>query len=315
MIFIIMKNDSILNISETLDNMYSNLLSYIRIILYCNNKKFDFFNDLKIIEYNNNCPSNSFKLNINTFELYSINNNKIIINNPTLENYRIELLNKINQLDNTVIESDINLFLPVNINNINSSDNMNIYIKSKDKIIETKTKEDEILQFKQKIELEQKKLEEHNNNYDRKLTKYLEDKHQIGLIESKLKIKAEREEEKKRIFKSDLHTYNCMIDEINKQTRDNDDIPDLFKNKFIIISKLHEDDDFINYDDSLQFEKYLDKSKELKLTNQFIKTKYDDMFNNITYNNSDTETDTENDNDNDNDNDNENDSDEEMFES
>ena len=187
MIFIIMKNDNILNISETLDNLYHNILSYIMIILYCGKDKLDFFNDLKIIEYNNNYPSNSYRIDTDTFYLYSIDNNKILINNPTLEKSRIELLNKFNLLTTNaeLIESEINLFLPLNsINNINSSDNMNIYIKSNNK-----TKEDEILLLKQKIELEKQKLEEQNNNYDKILTKFLEDKHQIGLIESKLKIK------------------------------------------------------------------------------------------------------------------------------
>ena len=299
MIFIIMKNDNILNMSETLENLYSNLLSYIRIILYCDKDKLNFFNDLKIVEYTNNYPSNSFKIDTNTFQLYTINNVKIIINNPTLENSRIELLQKLNNnMSDKLIESEINLFLPLNsINNINSSDNMNIYIKSNNK-----TKEDEIILLKQKIELEKQKLEEKNNNYDKILTKYLEDKHQIGLIESKLKIKLEREEEKKRIFKSDLNIYNCLITEIQNQTRDNDDIPIIFKNKFIIIQKLYEDENFISYDDSEQYSKYIQTSKEMNLSNQFIKTKYDDMFDNVSYNNSDiSDTETENSNNNEND--------------
>jgi len=294
-----MKNDNILNMSETLENLYSNLLSYIRIILYCDKDKLNFFNDLKIVEYTNNYPSNSFKIDTNTFQLYTINNVKIIINNPTLENSRIELLQKLNNnMSDKLIESEINLFLPLNsINNINSSDNMNIYIKSNNK-----TKEDEIILLKQKIELEKQKLEEKNNNYDKILTKYLEDKHQIGLIESKLKIKLEREEEKKRIFKSDLNIYNCLITEIQNQTRDNDDIPIIFKNKFIIIQKLYEDENFISYDDSEQYSKYIQTSKEMNLSNQFIKTKYDDMFDNVSYNNSDiSDTETENSNNNEND--------------
>lgn len=290
MIFIVIKNNNILNICDTLDNLYHNLLSYIRIILYCTKDKLDFFNDLQILEYNNNIPVNSYKIDTTNFYLYSINN-KITINNPILENCRIELLEKLN---NT--ESEINLFLPLNTNNINSSD-MNIYIKSNNK-----TKEDEILLLKQKIELEKQKLEEHNNKYDKILTKFLEDKHQIGLIETKLKIKLEREEEKKRIFKSDLYIYNCLIQEIDMQTRDKDDIPDIFKNKFIIIQKLYEDENFISNDESEQYIKYVNTSNEMNLTNKFIKTKYDDMFENVSNNNSDiSDTESENSNNNDND--------------
>ena len=58
MIFIIIKNDNILNVCETFDNVYHNILSYIRIILYCDKNKMDFFNDLKIIEYINGYPNN-----------------------------------------------------------------------------------------------------------------------------------------------------------------------------------------------------------------------------------------------------------------
>jgi hypothetical protein len=131
------------------------------------------------------------------------------------------------------------------------------------------------------------------------LTKFLEDKHQIGLIESKLKIKAERIEEKKRIFKSDQNIYSCLINEIKEQTRDIDDIPDIFKNKFIIIKKLYEDYNFPSYDDSEQYTRYVEIAKEMNLSNQFIKTKYDDMFDNIAYNNSDiSDTETENTNEN-----------------
>ena len=285
MIFIVIKNNNILNICDTMDNLYHNLLSYIRIILYCTKDKLDFFNDIQILEYNNNIPVNSYKIDTTNFYLYSINT-KITINNPIIENCRIELLEKLNNTD-----SEINLFLPLNTNNINSSD-MNIYIKSNNK-----TKEDEILLLKQKIELEKQKLEEHNNKYDKILTKFLEDKHQIGLIETKLKIKLEREEEKKRIFKSDLNIYNCLIKEIDMQTRDKDDIPDIFKNKFIIIQKLYEDENFISNDESEQYIKYVNTSREMNLTNKFIKTKYDDMFDNVSNNNSDiSDTESENSN-------------------
>jgi hypothetical protein len=115
----------------------------------------------------------------------------------------------------------------------------------------------------------------------------------------KKKIKEERKEEKKRIFRSDLHIYNCLINEINENDRDEDDIPDIFKNKFIILKKLHDDNEYSTLNDDIQYEKYVQITKEMNLSNQFIKTKYDDLFDNVIYNNSednDTENEIESDN-------------------
>jgi len=292
MIFIITKNDIILNISKSIDNVYYIILSYIRLLVDLGKEQLNILDDLKITEYVNNCPTNSFKIDINTFNILDMNNIKIKINNLILENSRIELLEKINN-------TEINVFIPLDsINNMDTD--MGIYIRSntvnKEKEQDIKIKEDEILKLKQKIELEKQKLEEKNNNYDKLLTKLLEDKHKSGLIESRLKIKKEREDEKKRIFKADQIIYNCIIDEIKNQTRDQDDIPDLFYNKFIIIKKLYEDENYINYDDLEQFEKYVQLVKDMNLNNQLIKTKYDDMFDNIIYNNSEnSESENEND--------------------
>ena len=71
-------------------------------------------------------------------------------------------------------------------------------------------------------------------------------------------------EEKKRIFISDLHIYNCLINEINENTRENDDIPDIFKNKYIIFKKLHDDNtEYSTLDDNLQYEIYVQITKEM----------------------------------------------------
>jgi hypothetical protein len=278
MIFIIMKSNNILNICNSMDDLYFHIFSYIRIILCCSKDKLNLLNDLVITEYTNNYPSNSFKIDIDTFNLLDNNNIKIILNNLTLENIRVELVqqSKTEFIQNSKVESEINLFLP--LNTVNSSENMNIYIKSNNK-----TKEDDILQLKEKIELEKKKLEEQNNNYDKILCKFLENKHQVGLIESKLKIKKEKEEEKKRIFRSDLKIYDCLINEIEQNTRDIDDIPEIFNNKFIIIKKLHEDENYKDYDDIVQYEKYVEVSKNLNLINYQHKTNYDDLFDNNIY--------------------------------
>jgi hypothetical protein len=58
---------------------------------------------------------------------------------------------------------------------------------------------DKKLEVVRKIEIEKKKLEKKNNNYDTILHNFLESKHQIGLIESKLKIKQDPDHNQIRI--------------------------------------------------------------------------------------------------------------------
>ena len=281
MIYIVLKNNNILNISETLDNLYYNLLTYVQIIIDCSIDKLIYINELKITEYNNNCPSNSYKLSITTLNLIDNNNNIININNNQLEEIRKDLLIKINKTSLNE-ESEINVFLPmISSDNINES----IYIKSNNK-----TKEDDIQKLKEKIDNERQNLEIKNSNYDRLLNSYLENKQKIGLIESKLKIKEERKEEKKRIFQADLQIYNSLINEIEENSRELFDIPELFKNKFVIFNELHSTYvDYNNLED--QYEKYIDMTNKLKLTNIQFKTNYDDLFDNNTIN--DLESDIE----------------------
>ena len=111
MVFIIIKNDNILTVCDTLENVYHNILSYTRVILHCDKNKIDFLSDLKIIEYTNGYPNNSYKIDLTTLDLFDERKNKISINNLTLSRNKVEL----EVLLKKDIESEINLFIPLDI--------------------------------------------------------------------------------------------------------------------------------------------------------------------------------------------------------
>ena len=111
MVFIIIKNDNILTVCDTIENVYHNILSYTRVILYCDKNKIDFMDSLKIVEYSNGYPTNSYKINTNTLDLYDENKNKISINNSTLSRSKVEL----EVLLKKEMESDVNLFIPFEV--------------------------------------------------------------------------------------------------------------------------------------------------------------------------------------------------------
>ena len=281
--YIVLHNNYILNISDSIEGLYFNLLAYIKILIDCNYSKINYINSILILEINNIIPTNSFTIDINTFNLIDNAKNIIEINNTELNNIRINLLNSVQK--NNQLESEINVFLPIR----NSSANINnsIYIKSN---TVNDNKKNDIIKLTEKIDEERQRLEEKNNNYEKLLNNYLENKHKIGLIEKKLKLKIEKEEEKKRIFDSDLQIYNCLISEINDNSRETGDIPELFKNKFKIFTELHNKYDNYNILED-QYDKFMDMTKELKLVNHHIATNYDDLFDRDKNNDSDSDID------------------------
>jgi hypothetical protein len=310
MIFIISKNNNILTICDSLDCVYHNILTYCRIILYCDKNKINYFDDLKIIKYENGIPTQSYYVNTNTLNICDENNNKIILKNDTIQRNKIEL----EILLRKDVESDINFIIPLEFNKFDNNldnefsdedySNQNIYIKQNqpiqiDQPSQTNQpnqpnqpnqsnqpnqpdKEKQIKLLKAKIALETIKLEKNNLIYDKKINKYLEKKHKIGLIEKKLKLKKEKEEEKKRIFIVDRNTFNRLINEINNNERDIDDIPLIFKNKFIIFQQLkseyESESDYQNIDELEQYEKYIKIEKELNLQKINIDNDHDNMF-------------------------------------
>jgi len=302
MVFIISKNDNILTVCDTIENVYNNILTYTRIILYCDKNKIDFLKDLKIIKFDNGYPHNSYKIDLVTLDLYDENNNKIHINNCIISRNKVEL-EVLLKKDN--YESEINLFIP--LDNVESSDNyelenLNIYIKDDQniqpiqriqsmKLIKDDEEDDDSIKsdninqiemLKAKIELEKIRLSKNNAKYESKFNNFLNIKHQVGLIEKEFKLKKEKEDENIRIFLVDKNTFNTMLNEIINNQRDPDDIPEIFKDKFKIFQKLKSEIEYLHLTQSEEYDKYNEIKNLMNIGKSKLKTKYDGMFENDT---------------------------------
>ena len=267
MVFIILKNDNILSVCDNIESVFYNILTYVRIIIYCDKNKLDYITNIKIIEYSNGYPVNSYTID-DKLNIYNENKVKININNLTLSRQKVEL----ELLLKKNIESEINLFIP--LDNISSEDdykldNEDIYIKN-DKNINN---------LKEQIEFEKIKLNQKNQIFESKIQKILDINHEVKLYEKEIKLKKEKEDENIRKFNVNINTYNNIITEIRDGLRENDNIPELFKDEFIIFHKIYEENLFINLTESEKYNKYIETKNLLNLNNT-IKTNYDELFSN-----------------------------------
>lgn len=258
MVFVILKNNIIYTICNNIDNVYNNILTYVRIILEYNNN-INFFDNLNIIEYNDGYPVNTYRID-KQLNLFDQNNKIINIVNLTILNIKDNILKLLNEN----IESDLFIHLPSNI--INNISEHNIYIKSNNNI-------DFI---KKEIELNKEKLEKINNNYENKLNNYLQHKHKLGLLQEELKIKKEKENENFRKFQVANQTYDIIIDEINNNIRDSTDIPELFKYEFNLLKIIN--NEYNNLSEKEKYNKYIEIKNSILPTNTNIVSDYDNMF-------------------------------------
>jgi len=290
MIFIIMNNNNILNISKTTDSIYHNIFNYIKIIIYCNKNKINYLKQIKIYCYDDCIPVNIMTID-NNLNLIDNIGHIIPINSIVLSNIKLEIINQLNDKSTSISktklneESDINICLPIDevdecVSDISCDDiNTNIYIKPKN----IEELNDKIKILKENIENEKNILEENNKKYENKLDSYLECKHKLGLLEIKEKNKKEKEEENRKVFRVDKNIYNIFIEEINNNVRDEDDIPEIFYQKYLIFNKLKEE---IN--ESISETEEYNRYNEIKnnISKIDLESKFDDMFieNNNIYN-------------------------------
>lgn len=314
MVFIVTKNDNILAVCDALECMYHTIMSFIRIILYCDKNKINIINDIKITEYDNNYPINSYHINSKTLDLYDEKNMKININNVTISRIKFEL-EVLLRRDN---ESDINVFIPYEQSDEHSIDsseinnmNKNIYIKQSD--VSTKNNQrnqttkrvlikkrqaqehqkqehphnkildEEINRLRAKIELEKENIDTKNIKYEEQMNEFLDSKHKCSLLEIEHKKKKEKHDNDLRKFKVDKNTFNIFMNEISEKKRDIDNIPIDFKTNFIIFQKLKQDGEYSHLDDEDEFKKYVEIKQSI--TEKDTKsTMYDGMFaDNIIY--------------------------------
>ena len=286
MVFIINKNNLIISISETLENAYQTIITYIKLMYYTNNN-ISSMDQINITEYNNNNIINIYILNSNNLNIYDINNNIILEDNFLIKKL-IKDLNRIintdkkdsiDNIDNKNI-TELNIQIPIyNDIHLSSDDNDNdIYIKS------NKNSNIEINSLRDKIEIEKKKLEENNIKYENNLNNFLKHKNKYYLLKTKINNIKDKEEEKYRKYQVAKKTFIIINHELINNIRDINDIPELFKNDYIIFKYIIKN--YPNIDDKEEFKKYKMLLKNINFDNIKINTEYDDIFKeNIIYKN------------------------------
>lgn len=268
MVFILIKDNIIFNTCDSVNALYMLILTYARIILFCDKSKIIFFNDLKIIEYCENIPNNSYRIDINTLDIFDENGTQLPINNMTIRNIKMEL--EILLKNNT--ESDIPIILPpIQTNNNQSEDIINIFDHNEVKkcLLE---KDLEILQAK--FAAEKIKLEKFDIEHTLKQDKLAELTAEFTMIANKEKIIDDKEIEKKRIFNADRKIYMTITDEIKKKQKKISEVPELFKKKYAIFNKIR-----------LENEEITETEEYIKFNELFANdtNNYDEMFNNSVY--------------------------------
>lgn len=173
---------------------------------------------------------------INNIKIYKYKNN--IIKDIYFINSKLKLIkydNDDNKDNNDEELSEINIFIP-NETEINNDINMNIDIdglKEKINLLE-KLKEHEVI-----------KLQDLKEDYINKEEKYIEEK--IKIENKKLKLKQEQEkwDSIKKKFEADKKLYYFFKQEIKDNIREEEDIPELFKDIYPIFEQM-ENEGYLN---------------------------------------------------------------------
>lgn len=258
-------------------------------------------NNYRIIsmKMNSNVIYKEYFFSLKTFSFF--NNNKEIVEYFDEYNFSVikkkfcikqlydEILNK-NNFDNN---KSLNVFIPAEKMDSDMFVNNNIdteYINNK--IIESegsKMKKEDLLKkiedLEKKHELEKKKLNEMKKENKKKEKDFLKNTRRLEDIKRSNRIKLDKLNEQKRIFKSDKGVYNKIKDEI----KDENDIPELFVEKYKILKKMEDNDELNKEGDFETYMKYNPKSV-------FKSTKFDGLFNQDEYDSeSESESESESD--------------------
>lgn len=224
--YIIKDNNDILGVYKKLEDAYD----FIIFINNYVNKKTNFNNiikNIKIYKYKYNLIKKIYYINsklklIEQFQKETLESLK--------ENIKNDIYNNDNNIDNdndNDIDNDID----------NESSEINIFIPNETEI--------NIEELKEKISLlenlkqhENNKLQELKEDFVNKEEKYIEDKIKIDNKKLKLKQEQEKWDSKKKKFEADKKLYYVFKQEIEKDIRKKDDIPELFKDIYPIFEKL-----------------------------------------------------------------------------
>jgi hypothetical protein len=206
--YIIKDNNDILGVYKNLNDAYDYI---IFLNTYLKKKtNYNIINNIKIYKYKNNIIKDIFYINSKLkLIIYDNDNNK-------------------NNDDNNDELSEINIFIP-NETEIDNDKNNDVNIddlKEKINLLE-KLKEHEV-----------NKLQDLREDYINKEEKYIEEKIKIDNKKLKLKQEQEKWDSIKKKFEADKKLYSLFKQEINDNIREEEDIPELFKDIYPIFEKM-----------------------------------------------------------------------------
>ena len=204
--YIIKDNNDILGVYKNLNDAYDYI---IFLNTYLKKKtNYNIINNIKIYKYKNNIIKDIFyinsKLKLISYDYDDNNNND---NN-----------------DNDEVLSEINIFIP---NDTEINNNINIDgLKEKIDLLE-KLRDHEAI-----------KLQDLKEDYINKEEKYIEEKIKIDNKKLKLKQEQEKWDSIKKKFEADKKLYCFFKQEIKDNIREEEDIPELFKDIYPIFEKM-----------------------------------------------------------------------------
>ena len=204
--YIIKDNNDILGVYKNVNDAYDYI---IFLNTYLKKKtNYNIINNVKIYKYKNNIIKDIFYIN-SKFKLITYDKD-----NEDEDDDDEEL-------------SEINIFIPneTEINNDNNDVNIDD-LKEKINLLE-KLKEHEVI-----------KLQDLREDYINKEEKYIEEKIRIDNKKLKLKQEQEKWDSIKKKFEADKKLYSLFKQEINDNIREEEDIPELFKDIYPIFEKM-----------------------------------------------------------------------------
>jgi hypothetical protein len=213
--YIIKDNNDILGVYKNLNDAYDFI---IFLNMYVNKKtktktnNNNIIKNIKIYKYKNNLIKKIYYVNSKLKLIHQDNNNDDI--------------NTVNDNDEDNESSEINIFIPneTEINDVNIDD-----LQEKISLLE-KLKQHEIC-----------KLQDLKEDYVNKEEKYIEEKIKIDNKKLKLKQEQEKWDSIKKKFEADKKLYYLFKQEIEDNVREENDIPELFKDIYPIFEKLDND--------------------------------------------------------------------------
>ena len=202
--YIIKDNNDILGVYKNLNDAYDYIIflnTYLR-----KKTNYNIINNIKIYKYKNNIIKDIFYIN---------------------SKLKLITYDKDNVDDDDEELSEINIFIPneTEINNDNNDVNIDD-LKEKINLLE-KLKEHEV-----------NKLQDLREDYINKEEKYIEEKIKIDNKKLKLKQEQEKWDSIKKKFEADKKLYCLFKQEIKDNIREEEDIPELFKDIYPIFEKM-----------------------------------------------------------------------------